>query len=89
MAVAREQPHSLAVALNDQAIAAMFDLVDHSGLSGTLPRLGTKVENAFLSMIDRELQAAKTRAFRVVRSKPPAGGQTEVPNGFGRLALRE
>jgi hypothetical protein len=28
MTVAREQPHALAVALNDQAVSAVFDHVD-------------------------------------------------------------
>lgn len=36
MAVAREQPDTVAVTLDDQAIAVVLDLVDPAGRSGTL-----------------------------------------------------
>ena len=51
MAIAGEQPHALAVALDDQAIAIMLDLVDPSVPVGTfVPRVGMQGSKMDLRM---------------------------------------
>ena len=52
MTIAGEQAHAFAVALDDQAIAVVLDLVIHSRRLGTLvPRVGMQGSNATVRMV--------------------------------------
>jgi len=54
MAVAGEQPHALALALDDQAVTVVLDFVQHSGRSGTSAALvGMQGSNVDLGMRQR------------------------------------
>jgi hypothetical protein len=50
VAVTGEQPHALSLALNDQAIAVVFDFVESSP---TLPALGSPSRNAGFKRVFR------------------------------------
>jgi hypothetical protein len=62
-------------------VRRQLDLIQHAAKGGMLPVLDLD-PGATSELADCQ------RALHIVRNQPAAGGQTEFPNGFGRLALR-
>jgi hypothetical protein len=65
----------------NRPFAAKLDLIQHAAKGGMLPVL-------YLDPGATSELANCRRVLHIVRSQPAAEGQTELPNGCGRLALR-
>jgi hypothetical protein len=62
-------------------VRRQLDLIQHAAKGGMLPVLD--LDPGATSEL-----ANCRRVLHIVRNQPAAGGQTELPNGCGRLALR-